>query len=152
MRRDLAAEGNPRGATRAGPRSVNLRAMRSLPAGWAEIYRIVRRVPRGRVTTYGAIALLAGKPRGARQVGYALAALRGAKHDVPWQRVLGARPRGKAAISILDPMGAAVQQRLLEEEGVRFDDRGRVDLERYGWPRRKPAAKEKGRRRRARSR
>ena len=111
--------------------------MRSLPAGWAEIYRVVRRVPRGRVTTYGAIAFLAGKPRGARQVGYALAALRGAKHDVPWQRVLGARPRGMAAISILDPMGAAVQQQLLEREGVRFDDRGRVELARFGWtPRR----------------
>jgi methylated-DNA-protein-cysteine methyltransferase-like protein len=115
--------------------------MRSLPAGWAEIYRIVRRIPRGRVATYGAIAMLAGRPRGARQVGYALAALRGARHDVPWQRVLGARPRGMAAISILDPMGAAVQQRLLEREGVRLDDRGRVDLGRFGWsPRRRGTA------------
>jgi methylated-DNA-protein-cysteine methyltransferase-like protein len=113
--------------------------VRSLPAGWAEIYRIVRRVPRGRITTYGAIALLAGKPRGARQVGYALAALRGARHDVPWQRVLGARPRGMAAISILDPMGAAVQRQLLERERVAFDDRGRVDLSRFGWtPRQRP--------------
>lgn len=112
--------------------------MRPLPAGWAEIYRIVRRVPRGRVTTYGAVALLAGKPRGARQVGYALAALRGARHAVPWQRVLGARPRGMAAVSILDPMGAAVQQQLLEREGVAFDARGRVDLGRFGWtPRRR---------------
>jgi methylated-DNA-protein-cysteine methyltransferase-like protein len=112
--------------------------MRNLPAGWAEIYRIVRRIPRGRVTTYGAIALLAGKPRGARQVGYALAALRGAKHDVPWQRVLGARPRGMSAVSILDPMGAAVQQQLLEREGIAFDARGRVDLGRFGWsPRRR---------------
>src|SRR5512147_2802508 len=112
--------------------------MRSLPAGWAEIYRVVRRVPRGRVTTYGAIALLAGKPRGARQVGYALAALRGARHDVPWQRVLGARPRGMAAVSILDPVGAAVQRQLLEREGIAFDDRGRVDLGRFGWtPRRR---------------
>jgi methylated-DNA-protein-cysteine methyltransferase-like protein len=119
--------------------------MRALPAGWAEIYRVVRRVPRGRVTTYGAIALLAGKPRGARQVGYALAALRGAKHDVPWQRVLGARPRGMAAISILDPVGAAVQQSLLEREGVAFDARGRVDLGRYGWaPRRRAARTRQG--------
>lgn len=114
--------------------------VRSLPAGWAEVYRIVRRIPRGRVATYGAVALAAGKPRAARQVGYALAALRGAKHDVPWQRVLGARPRGLAAISILDPVGAAVQQRLLEKEGIRFDERGRVDLSRCGWPRRERAA------------
>jgi methylated-DNA-protein-cysteine methyltransferase-like protein len=130
---------SPEGVRRAGAAAVGYASgVRALPAGWAEIYRIVRRVPRGRVTTYGGIALLAGKPRGARQVGYALAALRGAKHDVPWQRVLGARPRGLAGVSILDPMGAAVQQQLLEREGVRFDDRGRVDLARFGWtPRRR---------------
>jgi methylated-DNA-protein-cysteine methyltransferase-like protein len=127
-----------------------MRAPRPLPAGWEEIYRIVRRVPRGKVTTYGAIALLAGKPRGARQVGYALAALRGARHDVPWQRVLGARPRGLAAISILDPMGAAVQQRLLERERVAFDARGRVDLARFGWSPRRPPPRGSGPRRRGR--
>ncbi len=102
-------------------------------AGWEEIYAVVRRIPRGKVTTYGAVAALLGKPRGARQVGYALAALRGAKHDVPWQRVLGARPRGRARITILDPMGAAVQEAKLRKEGVRFDERGMVALERYGW-------------------
>src|SRR5512142_92152 len=109
--------------------------MRDLPAGWEAIYAVVRRIPRGRVTTYGAVAALLGRPRGARQVGYALAALRGARHDVPWQRVLGARPRGRAAVSILDPMGAAVQEAKLRQEGVRFDARGLVDLERYGWRR-----------------
>jgi methylated-DNA-protein-cysteine methyltransferase-like protein len=112
----------------------------SLPSGWATYYRIVRRIPRGRVATYGDVALAAGKPRGARQVGFALAALRGTRHDVPWQRVLGARPRGHAAVSILDPMGAAVQRKLLEDEGVRFDERDRIDLARYGWPRRRRAA------------
>jgi methylated-DNA-protein-cysteine methyltransferase-like protein len=111
--------------------------MSALPAGWAVYYRIVRRIPRGRVTTYGDVALAAGKPRGARQVGFALAALRGTRHDVPWQRVLGARPRARAAISILDPMGAAVQRKLLEEEGIRFDERDRIDLEEFGWRRRR---------------
>lgn len=115
-----------------------------LPAGWSTIYRIVRRIPRGRVATYGEVALAAGKPRGARQVGYALAALRGARHDVPWQRVLGARPRGHAAISILDPIGAAVQRELLEAEGVRFDERGRVELDRYGWKRGRPRSSRPG--------
>lgn len=109
--------------------------MRPLPAGWSIYYRVVRRIPRGRVTTYGEVALAAGKPRGARQVGYALAALRGTVNDVPWQRVLGARGRGMAAISILDAVGAAVQRKLLEDEGVAFDERGRVSLERYGWRR-----------------
>jgi len=114
---------------------------RSAPAGWDAIYRIVRRVPRSRVTTYGAIAALAGKPRGARQVGYALAALRGTRNDVPWQRVLGARTRAFAGVSILDPMGAAVQQKLLEDEGIVFDARGRVALDRYGWPRKAARAR-----------
>jgi methylated-DNA-protein-cysteine methyltransferase-like protein len=107
--------------------------VRPVPTGWSVFYRVVRRIPRGRVATYGQVALAAGKPRAARQVGYALAALRGTVNDVPWQRVLGARPRRMAAISILDAIGAAVQQRLLEEEGVAFDERGRVSLERFGW-------------------
>lgn len=115
--------------------------MRPLPAGWSLYYRVVRRIPRGRVATYGDVALAAGKPRGARQVGYAMAALRGGAHDVPWQRVLGARPRGAAAISIRDAMGAAVQRQLLEAEGISFDERGRVDLGRFGWRgRRRPGA------------
>jgi methylated-DNA-protein-cysteine methyltransferase related protein len=109
------------------------------PKGWRAYYRVVARIPRGRVATYGQVALLAGTPRAARQVGYALSALRGTRHRVPWQRVLGARPRGRAAISILDPMGSAVQRALLEQEGVEVDDRGWVSLDRFGWtPRRAP--------------
>ncbi len=107
------------------------------PAGWAAYYRVVARIPLGRIATYGQVAMLAGKPRAARQVGYALSALRGTRHRIPWQRVLGARSHAFAAISILDPMGSAVQQALLEAEGVAVDDRGRVSLERFGWrPRR----------------
>jgi len=106
---------------------------RAPPTGWEAYYRVVARIPRGRVATYGQVALLAGKPRAARQVGYALAALRGTRHAIPWQRVLGTRARGLAAISILDPMGSAVQQALLEDEGVAVDERGRVSLARFGW-------------------
>ncbi len=73
-------------------------------------------------------------------MGYALAALRGARHDVPWQRVLGARPRGRATITILDPMGAAVQEAKLRQEGVRLDERGMIELDRYGWRGPKPRA------------
>ncbi len=106
---------------------------KSLPRGWSDFYAVVRCIPRGRVATYGQVALLAGRPRAARHVGYAMAALRGTRHRVPWQRVLGARPRGLAAVSILDPMGAATQRLLLEREGVRFDERGRVSLDQHGW-------------------
>lgn len=104
-----------------------------LPVGWAHYYRVVRRIPRGRVSTYGQVAELAGRPRSARHVGYAMAALRGAEHDVPWHRVLGARPRRRAAVSILDPTGAALQRLRLEDEGISFDAQGRVELERFGW-------------------
>jgi methylated-DNA-protein-cysteine methyltransferase-like protein len=103
------------------------------PEGWRVYYRVVARIPRGKVATYGQVAMLAGTPRAARQVGYALSALRGTRHRIPWQRVLGARSRALAAISILDPMGSAVQRALLEAEGVLVDERGRVPLDRFGW-------------------
>jgi methylated-DNA-protein-cysteine methyltransferase-like protein len=85
------------------------------------VYDVVRRVPRGRVTTYGDVATLLGSPRVARQVGYALAALRDAR--VPWQRVINAQ----GAVSFRgDVTRAELQRRKLEGEGVSFDARGRV--------------------------
>jgi methylated-DNA-protein-cysteine methyltransferase-like protein len=102
---------------------------------WELYYRIIRRIPRGKVATYSQVALLAGRPRAARHVGFALAALRGTRHRVPWQRVLGKRSARWAGISILDPVGAAAQRDLLEREGVSVDERGRVSLERFGWRR-----------------
>lgn len=95
---------------------------------YARIYETVRRIPPGRVATYGEIARLAGIPRHARQVGYALAALRG--DDVPWQRVINAKgevsPRA-------EPGWEGLQRKLLEREGVVFDAQGRVSLARFGW-------------------
>ncbi len=121
------------------PRSSPRPPAKPQPRGWSDFYAVVRRIPRGAVATYGQVALLAGRPRAARHVGYALAALRSTRHRIPWQRVMGARPRGLAAVSILDPMGAATQRLLLEREGVRFDERGRVSLAEHGWrPRRRP--------------
>jgi methylated-DNA-protein-cysteine methyltransferase-like protein len=109
-----------------------------LPEGWEVFYRVVRAIPRGKVLTYGGVAERAGRPRSARHVGFALAALRDAKKSrgVPWQRVLGARGRGFAGIAIRDPIGAALQRELLESESVEFDDRDRVDLSRFEWKRR----------------
>jgi len=95
------------------------------------IYAVVRRIPRGRVATYGQVALLAGFPGGARVAGAALKASTSAQR-LPWQRVIGKRGRtGK--ISILDPIGAAVQRQLLEREGVEVSDAGAVSLARFGW-------------------
>lgn len=102
-------------------------------ASYQRIYRVVRRIPQGRVASYGLVARLAGLPGGARQVGYALHALP-EDTDLPWHRVINAR----GAISLPVATGAARYQRLLlESEGVRFDAAGRVDLARFAWrPRR----------------
>jgi methylated-DNA-protein-cysteine methyltransferase-like protein len=114
---------------------------------YERFYRVVRRIPPGRVATYGQVAALAGHPRGARLCGYALSALRNTVHDVPWQRVLGARGKGRAGISLRDPMGAAAQRALLEREGVALDALGRVALDRFGWrPRPQRGATVSGRR------
>jgi len=101
------------------------------PAGntRSRIYAIVRRIPRGRVATYGQVAVLAGLAGHAREVGYALHALTDGS-TVPWHRVINA----KGEISLRSVPGAGLTQRmLLEREGVRFDVRGRIALERYRW-------------------
>lgn len=99
---------------------------------YARIYAVVRRVPRGRVATYGQVAELAGIPGGARVAG---AAMRVSTPDMglPWQRIVGKRSPTTARISIHDPVGAAVQRALLEEEGVEVSDAGGISLARFGW-------------------
>ena len=96
------------------------------------IYAAVRRIPRGRVATYGQIAAIAGLPGHARQVGYALHALKSST-SVPWQRVINA----KGMISLRPMRGGVSQRLLLEGEGVTFDAAGRVPLSRYRWKRRR---------------
>ncbi len=96
---------------------------------FARIYRVVAAIPRGRVATYGQVALLAGLPRRARLVGRALASL-GGESDLPWHRVINAQGR----ISPRDaPPVEHIQLLMLEDEGVEVDARGRIDLGRYRW-------------------
>ncbi|HEX5386476.1 MAG TPA: MGMT family protein [Gemmatimonadales bacterium] len=103
--------------------------MARVTGAYARIYAIVRRIPRGRVATYGQVAALARLPGHARQVGYAMHALSRAT-TVPWHRVINAR----GEVSCRAMPGAALTQRmLLEREGVQFDGRGRVRLERVQW-------------------
>ncbi|MGN6106055.1 MAG: MGMT family protein [Kofleriaceae bacterium] len=96
------------------------------------IYVVARRIPRGRIATYGQVAELAGFPGGARVAGAAMKVSRPADR-VPWQRVLGKAGKNRARIAIHDPVGAALQRQLLEREGVAVGDSGLVALERYGW-------------------
>ncbi len=101
-----------------------------LPSFYERVYELVRAVPRGRVITYGHVALALGSPMAARAVGYALSSLPGDRDDVPWWRVINAR----GAISLKGRgAGADLQQALLEREGVVFDAEGRTDLRRYRW-------------------
>lgn len=102
---------------------------------YQRIYRVIARIPRGRVATYGQIAALAGIPGKPRQVGYALRIM--PEDDrTPWHRVVNA----KGQISHRSPSGMVdVQRQLLEREGIRFDERDRISLARLQWsPKRTP--------------
>lgn len=105
---------------------------RASSGSYQRIYAVVRRIPRGRVATYGQVAGLAGLRGHARQVGYALSAL-SSSTAVPWQRVVNASGR----ISLRPVAGGISQRLMLEREGVRFDARNHIDLGTFGWrPRR----------------
>ncbi len=119
-------------------RSPSVRAVRApkpekpVSKLYRDIWATVRRIPRGRVATYGQIATLSGNPGQPRLVGYAMHALPEGS-SVPWHRVVNARGmislrhRGQAG------SGESLQRALLEKEGVRFDVWGRLDLEERLW-------------------
>ena len=93
---------------------------------WDPVYRLVKQIPRGRVTTYGEIATCLRLRGGARAVGYAMAATpRG--RGIPWHRVIGAG--GK--VTMPEPH-ASLQRRLLSTEGVPFEG-ARIDMKLYAW-------------------
>jgi len=94
-----------------------------------EVYGIASRVPPGHVVTYGQIAAFLGHPRAARTVGWALHSTPAAL-ELPWHRVINSQGR------ISGPSAgrrAQEQRALLEDEGIAFDDSGRIDLEQYSW-------------------
>jgi methylated-DNA-protein-cysteine methyltransferase-like protein len=95
---------------------------------YERIWAVVRQIPAGKVATYGQIASIVGDCT-ARMVGYAMAATPSG-HDVPWQRVINAQ--GKISLRAHSE-GAALQRRLLESEGIRFDANGKVNLRAYRW-------------------
>jgi len=97
----------------------------------------IRRIPRGRVATYGQIAALAGRERAARGVAWILHSSSDVA-SLPWHRVIG----GRGAISLPRGRGFAEQKRRLAAEGVMVGRGGRVELERYQWePRNHPASR-----------
>lgn len=102
---------------------------------WDRFYAVVRQIPPGRVATYGQVAAMAGLPRHARQVGYALHALTDAHANVPWHRVINARGEVSARA---EPGREPLQEMMLRDEGVEFDTAGRVDLRRFRWTAEEP--------------
>ena len=92
-----------------------------------KIYEVVKRIPKGKVATYGKVALLAGNPRWARVVGYALH-VNPEPGTIPCHRVVNRE--GKVAPGFAFG-GEGVQRQLLESEGIVFETDGRIDLEKY---------------------
>jgi methylated-DNA-protein-cysteine methyltransferase-like protein len=103
-------------------------------AYYAQVWDLVRQIPYGRVATYGQVAKMLPPPMGVeieaytafapRWVGGAMAAC---PDDVPWQRVINSKGE------ISERAGAERQRLLLEQEGVQFDAKNRIDLKKYGW-------------------
>jgi len=113
-----------------------MRAPVGRPGGaFAAIWKVVTRIPRGRVATYGQIARMAGIPGAARTVGWALGALpddrTGGREGVPWHRVINATGR----VSARGRAGGECRRQIarLGREGIRPGEDGAIDLERYGW-------------------
>lgn len=108
--------------------------------GWDPVYKLVKKIPRGRVTTYGEIARALRLRGGARTAGHAMAACPSGR-GIPWHRVVGAGGR----LLIAEPL-ASLQRQLLQTEGVGMTER-RVNMKQHHWaPKRPKAPKTKPRR------
>lgn len=88
---------------------------------------MVRRIPKGRVMTYGQIATILGAPRAARAVGYAM---RACPEGLPWQRVINGKGQISARSEVERPI---LQKMMLQTEGLRFDATETCDLATYRW-------------------
>lgn len=106
--------------------SIPSRGKVETPGYRERVYDIVRRIPRGRVMTYGQIANMLGEGYTPRTVGYVMHASE--DENVPWQRVINSQGACSTGRIILP---TDMQQRMLEAEGIKFDARGRCDLDEY---------------------
>jgi len=114
-------------------------------SSWDSVYKLVKKIPRGRVTTYGALAKALRLRGGARAAGYAMAACPSGK-GIPWHRVVGAGGR----LLIGEPH-SSLQRRLLETEGISIDGK-RINMKKFAWMPAKADTKSKGRARRPKRR
>ena len=103
---------------------------------YARVWEIVSRIPRGKVASFGQIAKMLRPPAGADSETYleygplwVSNAVAESPNEVPWQRVVNS----KGEITDRDPVQAKRHQLMLEDEGVQFNPRGRIDMKKYGW-------------------
>lgn len=96
----------------------------------SSVIKIIKQIPAGKVTTYGTVAILAGFPKSAREVGYILHSS-AQKYNLPWQRVVNVK--GYISNRGGDINIKKVQKFLLEQEGVRVSEEFVIDLEKHGW-------------------
>lgn len=94
------------------------------------VYELVLRIPRGRVMTYGLVARVLGAGYDARAIGNVMYATPDDGRDIPWHRVINAQG-GCSTANLTTPPD--LQQRLLENEGIIFNEKGRCDLSQYLW-------------------
>lgn len=94
----------------------------------SRLIEIMKNIPYGKVITYGRVANIAGNPRAARQVSWALNVYSN-KYDLPWHRIINSR----GMISLRKGQGFELQKTLLEDEGIRVEDNGHIDLKKYLW-------------------
>jgi methylated-DNA-protein-cysteine methyltransferase-like protein len=113
------------------------RVAKAKSTSYERIYATVRKIPPGRVTTYGNVARLSGLAGQARLVGYALSALRDGT-ALPWHRVINAQ--GRLSLERVGSSAGLTQRVRLEREGVKVDAGGRVSLTRFGWRLAKPTS------------
>ena len=93
-----------------------------------KIYNVVKQIPKGKVATYGQVAMLAGNPRWERVVGYALHN-NPDPENIPCYRVVNRE--GKVATGFAFG-GSDIQRQLLEKDGIKFEPDGHIDLDKYG--------------------
>ena len=92
------------------------------------VKQLIKQIPYGKVATYGQIAAYAGNPRAARQVAWLLHSS-SRKHKLPWHRVINSKGR----ISLPPNRGYGIQKKLLEQEGIIFEEDDSLNLDNYLW-------------------
>jgi methylated-DNA-protein-cysteine methyltransferase-like protein len=124
----MADQKNRAGEAHGAEANAASRPLEETPAYRERVYEIVRRIPSGRVMTYGQIAELLGEGYTPRTVGFVMHSAD--EETTPWHRVINSQGACSTGRIIVPP---DKQQRMLEAEGVVFDARGRCNLGRYRW-------------------